>query len=238
MKCKHSTDFTLVEMLVVISILVILAALLLPALTQTREKCKQAVCLSNLKQQGLDLITIAGDSGGFLPYSYVSAQFISSTSNIYKWSEYWTYASLLYRADYAPVLNIFECPSSHNDPVCVFEGESTSGTEGAARRSYLANYNLMQYSNAAAPWGKLCNLATLSSQKITIVEGFFNTTTANGGEVAHYVGTVKGGSWWYATVYDWNYPKPAMRHQGGSNAFFVDGHAEWRNDLWSNKYLW
>src|ERR1700735_1577937 len=45
--------FTLIELLVVIAIIAILAAILFPVFAQAREKGRQAVCTSNLKQIAL-----------------------------------------------------------------------------------------------------------------------------------------------------------------------------------------
>lgn len=67
MKIMRRKIFTIIELLVVVSILAILVALLLPALNSAREKAKEITCTSNLKQIGTASFSYSDDNDGRLP---------------------------------------------------------------------------------------------------------------------------------------------------------------------------
>jgi len=99
---KRMQGFTIVELLVVIAIIAILASMLLPALNKAKEAGKSIVCIGNLKQLGLAMLSYTDDNNGTFPDGG------SSTIQYQCWD--WKLADYLKYA-LSPGPAIYHCPS-------------------------------------------------------------------------------------------------------------------------------
>jgi len=67
MKSKSFRAFTLIELLVVIGIIALLISILLPSLQRAREASYRTMCISNIRQLNMAVISYVADNKGQLP---------------------------------------------------------------------------------------------------------------------------------------------------------------------------
>lgn len=113
--------FTLIEILVVIAILAVLAAILFPVFARTRENARRASCQSNLRQIGLGMLQYCGDYDDKLVRSWYgngsgSYSGGSNATDRYKWMDA--------IQPYLKSEQVFNCPSHASYPAAPVAGLS------------------------------------------------------------------------------------------------------------------
>lgn len=84
----HRRAFTLIELLTVIAIIGILAAILIPTVAAVRKKARKAECASNLHQLGMAINLYTNDNKGKLPDGDKSSPQSGTDSSAVQWIPY------------------------------------------------------------------------------------------------------------------------------------------------------
>ena len=85
---RISKGFTLIELLVVIAIIAILAAILFPVFARAREKARETMCISNMKQIGIATVEYLDDWNGCYPDHTSAIELSSNTPYTYANTNY------------------------------------------------------------------------------------------------------------------------------------------------------
>lgn len=109
----RKNGFTLVELLVVISIIALLVSILLPALNQAREAAKLTICMTNQRQIGLAMVNYADDNDQRIIPGNINNGVCLKASGLY------TCIGQLLRSDHLPTPtsphNAVYCPADKYD---------------------------------------------------------------------------------------------------------------------------
>jgi prepilin-type N-terminal cleavage/methylation domain-containing protein/prepilin-type processing-associated H-X9-DG protein len=227
--------FSLIELLVVIAIIAILAALLLPSLTQAKSKALSAACQNNLKQLQICWHAYAMDNQDALPPNQ-SVYDLNTGAPIPGANLGWTWCPGNTRVDtntdniqigylypYNRNAAIYHCPADHSTVVL------PDGTPTGLLRT--RSYNMSESINGM-PFSDSSGLADIPSfAKLTQItqppptDVFVFIDVHEDGILDSLFGIPWPGSpypvqWW---------DLPANRHIQGCNLSFADGHTEhWR----------
>ncbi len=113
---QKNRAFAFIELMVVIAIVALLAALLLPALAKAKQKAQRINCVNNLKQVGLAFRLWSGDNGDMYPPT------VSTTKGGSK--EYVpggnTFRHFLCMSNELSTPKILACPSDDRQPASSF----------------------------------------------------------------------------------------------------------------------
>ncbi|MBY0589524.1 DUF1559 domain-containing protein [bacterium] len=232
--------FTLIEVLVVVSIIGVLMALLLPAVVAVQGAARSTQCLSNLKQIGIAVSSYYSTyNGDFFSHHPYDADVIANEVHSNSFAEiYWedklkpfiggtpeNDEGLARKGEVSPSENIYRCPEDRSIRKAFFDPEIQSINGIEHRTSYLMNSLLSHRSRRYGPWTQQRFATEVGlSHFIDFAERtgeVFTLATDNDPRQDDYdiwLGT--------STIQNWI---SHQRHNGTSHYLFLDGHTETMN---------
>ena len=203
-RSKAQAAFTLIELLVVIAIIAVLASLMTPALSKSRDSARSLRCVNNLHQWGILVLQYTSEHNQLFPEAYPTLDIGWSVS----WNHFWApLANMLnsephtdwtgWSRDWWMGRNINGCPQQPADPA------------NGRYYSYAINWHLTHpscppYCNDISGLSRPGCTALIADSITTILPTVFTGFSSQSGQ-SNRVGYV---------------------HNNRCNVLFVDGHVE------------
>lgn len=211
--------FTLIELLIVIAIIAILAAMLLPALNQAREKSRAISCVSKIKQLGAAFSLYCSDYNDIYPTGAVLTGTGGTSGGL---QSTWTIVIAPYLGKgnafmYDPARNLqsgpFGCPTQKQ-----WVPSLTYPSYGYNTRLF-PRYNFTSYGFTSQPLVIKAGGLTKPSETLVLSESWYGPTgTYTTGGVVYDKRSIG----WYEADAGW----VVYRHSHRANILLGDGHVE------------
>ncbi|OHB56765.1 MAG: hypothetical protein A2Y12_20525 [Planctomycetes bacterium GWF2_42_9] len=224
LKRLTSKGFTLVELLVVISIIAVLLAVLMPAMNKARNIAKRTICASNMKQVGLAMEMYRTDNGGVRPYRNWHPRI---NYQLLGWNPATTWSMMLIKQYCGGQSKLFICPNAK----LTREWDGKMGwKDGAMGWAGNYAYNYIEYELQKANGGRWKQLPSASMLVVDGAEQSVQSTYAYGyGYYGWaYSATNAKTRASYITFGLSPYEIPYERHDKRIGVLFADGHVAFK----------